>query len=73
MNPHGYHILTNQETTASVVQGKVEGNSESEEEIACSSVKLATLCSYVDALVDYTYSSLREAFHTTVTLGYWRS
>ena len=58
----GYQVFTDAEIAASVVQGNEnDSDSDIEEDIPVKKVKLSTLRTYVDALLDYTtYSSLAE-------------
>ncbi|KAK3889625.1 hypothetical protein Pcinc_006390 [Petrolisthes cinctipes] len=58
----GYQVLSMDEIAAEVTEGdKEESSDDDDEELQCKKVKLSTLRSYMDVLIDYTtYSKIKE-------------
>ena len=66
----GYEVLSEADIVASVVVSEEEESSDEEETIKVPKVKLSTLRTYIDALIDYSsYSQLSEMARTMETLG----
>ena len=60
----GYEVLSEADIVTSVVAGEEEESSDEEETMKVPKVKLSTLRTYVDALIDYSsYSQLPEMAH----------
>ena len=60
----GYEVLSEADIAASVVVSEEEENSDEEETMKVPKVKLSTLRTYIDALIDYSsYSQLPEMAH----------
>lgn len=57
----GYQVMTEDDIVASVTNPEEENSSEDEDEVPVKKVKLSTLRTYIDALLDYTtYSTIPE-------------